>query len=217
MAKKQDKKQSGTPTPKVPEHIQARQAIHQTIGKGNPGTGLAAAPMNALAMTYDEAITQYQGHIGKAMQALTCAIALKDLTPPQLGQVFGFTKATEDAVKEAAKLARARSLDMLLTKGVPVGEKGLSREVDLGGGKYIRATIQKSGTDPEKFEAGLRAKDVSVIKYMESVTKYKLKEGTASQDMALADGVFSADELKAMDYEPDYRVDRPKERKGGDQ
>lgn len=221
MAKKQAAPKQSTSTPAVkpkggaPRHVETTAAIRRDIGMGNPETGLAKAPMNALAMTYDQALNQYTEHIGKAMQALTCAIAMKDLTPPQLGRVFALSKSTEDAAKEAAKLARARSLDVILKQGLPVGEKGLSRELDLGSNTYIRATIQKSGTDPEKFEGALRAKGATVTKYMDTITKYKLKDGTTSQDLAQADGVFTLDEIRAMDYEPDYRVDRPKERKGG--
>lgn len=213
------KPKQGKNTPSVAKNPEVAKAadIRRTVGMGNPETGLAKAPVNALNLTYDEAVTKAKEYTATGLQYLTAAVAMKDLTPVQLSKIHEQAAATFDAVEEAKKLVRGRVLEVVLASGAPVGSKGLSRELALGGGMVQRVTIQKSGLDPKKFEAGLRAKNVAVGRYMDTVTSFKLKEGTGSSDIALADGVFTMDELKALEYEPSYRVDRPKEAKVGDE
>jgi hypothetical protein len=203
-------KSKGSSTAKNPE-IAKHADIRRTVGAG----ALALKPVVALDITYDEAMQNAKEYSAVGLQYLTAAVAMKDLTPTQLSKVHEAAAATFDAVEEAKKLARGRVLEAVLDKGTPVGSKGLSRELNLGLGLVQRVTIQKSGLDPKKFEAALRAKNVTVGRYMDTVTSFKLKEGTGSADMALSDGVFTADELKALEYEPSYRVDRPKEAKTG--
>lgn len=187
--------------------------IRQTVGVGNPETGLATKPMNALATTFKDAMAQATQHIALGLQGLTAAAAMMNLEPAELSKVHDTAAATMDAIEETKKLVRGRVLDVALAKGAPVGDSGLSRELDLGNGMVQRVTIQKSGTDPQKFEASLRAKNVVLAKYMNQVITFKMKDGTGSQDLALADNILTHDELQTLAYEPSYRVDRAKEKK----
>lgn len=170
-------------------------------------------PVSGLALKYEDTMASAKDHIGKGLQMLTAAVAMRDLTPPQMASVMEYASDTLDAVEEAKKLVRGRVLAVALSEGEVTTEKG-SRRLDLGNGKYVPITPQKTGTDPGKFEQGLREKKVPVQKYMEATVSYKLKADTQSQDMAIGDGVFTADEVKAMDYELKWRVDRVKEAKG---
>lgn len=205
-------KQTKKATPKpAPAHVAKASNIRREVGQGRPSSITKANPMNGLATTYKEAMVTAKNHFEQGFQALTAAVALRDLTPPELASVHDYAKSLDDALSETTKLARARVLAIALEKGVPVGEKGLSRELDLGNGMVQRITIQKSGTDPRKFEAALRAKQANPAKYMDTVIQFKLKDGTSSEDMAMADGLFTPDEVKAMEHEASYRVDRTKE------
>lgn len=172
-------------------------------------------PLNALSMTFDVAVVRAKEYIGAGLQALTAAVAMKDLTPPDLSSLHTYIKSTGDAIEEAGKFARARVLDVVLAQGAAIGESGKSRELDLGNGMVQRITIQKTGVDPKKFEAALRAKGATVTKYMATEVSYSMLEGNQSQDRALQDGLFTQGELDAMNYPPSYRVDRMTEKKGG--
>lgn len=187
--------------------------IRQTVGVGNPETRLVAKPMNALATTFKEAVDQATQHIALGLQGLTAAAAMQNLAPAELSKVHDMAAATMDAVDETKKIIRARVLEVVLAKGEVRGEKGLSRVLDLGNGMVQPITIQKTGTDPKKFEASLRVKGAIIAKYMDQVVSFKMKEGTGSQDLALADNVLTYDELQTLNYEPSYRVDRAKEAK----
>jgi hypothetical protein len=213
MATNKDSTKTGKSMLRNPALAKA-STIRRQVGMGSKENALATKPMNALATTYSEAIVQAKAKFAEGFQALTCAVAMKDLTPPQLSEVHDYTAATLDAITEAKTLIRGRVLAYALTNGAPVGDSGLSREVVLPGGLVQRVTISKSGTDPKKFEAALRAKGAPMDRFMDQVVSWKMKEGQGSQDLALAEGIFTKDELDALAYEPSYRVDRTKEKKG---
>lgn len=217
MATKKDTAVKAPTAPKkgAPPHTEKAVNIRRDVGQGRPGSITKVEPMNALATTYKEAMVAAKNHFELGFQAITAAVAMKDLGSHELATIHDYAKSLDDALSETTKLARARVLAVALEKGSPVGEKGLSRELDLGDGRVQRITIQKSGTDPKKFEAAVRAKQAPVSKYMAVVETWKMLDGTASQDRALADGLFTADELKALDYEESYRVERTKEAKNG--
>lgn len=199
---------------KAPNEAGARPInIRNQVGAGNPETGLAERPYVAALATYDSAMKEAKQLFGQAMQRLTAAVGMPNLNSVQLAQVHNYASICLDALEDTKKNARARVLSHCLEHGVPVGASGQSRELDLGEGFVQRVTVQKSGTDPKKFEAMLRARNVSVARYMDTALTYKLKQGTASEDLAVEEGLVTMDELKALQYEPSYRVDRIKERK----
>lgn len=169
-------------------------------------------PMNALAVTYDDAMALAKEHIGAGLQALTAAAAMRDLSKPQLADVFTYAGAMEDALGEARKLVRGRVLDKGLREGTVVTDKG-SRRLDLGDGRYVPITVQKSGTDSKALEAGLVAKGIDRSKYMAATLVYSLKPNNETQTALIVDKVYTADELKTFDIEPTYRVDKVKEGK----
>lgn len=191
----------------TPEHVQKAKNIKEVADSSEM---VVAQPLNALATTFKEALTNAKEHIGVGLQALTAATAMKDLQPVDILTLHDYTKGVEDAVDDTCKFARARALILKDSIGVPFGANGLSREVKVGN-LVKRFTIQKSGLDPKVVEAAIRAKDLSVTKYMDPDTKYVLKQNDLTRKMLIDDGVFTADELKTMEYEPQYRVERSKE------
>lgn len=187
--------------------------IHNNVAKATPGVELA--PVVASKLTHEVALPKARQLMGEGMQMLTAAIALPGLTPIQRCANHDYVAFLQDALEEAKTLARGFVLDIALKEGKHVGANGQSRALALPGGLVQRVTLSRSGLDPKKFEAALRAKKADVTKYMAQEIVYKLSE--TSRVKAIDDKLFTEDELKALEYPPSYRVDRTKEAKEGDE
>lgn len=164
-------------------------------------------------LKYDDTIIQGKQKIADGMQLLTAVIAMRDLTPIQLRDVYDYTKSVTDATDEASKLIRGRVLDYALKHGEHTGTNNASLKIDYGDGKYQLIKAKNTGTDPKKFEANLRAKGKEVSKYMAQVISYKMSSDFDGPQKAIDDGIFTTDEVKAMAHEPSYAVERSKEGK----
>lgn len=165
------------------------------------------------ALTFDGALQKGKQLIADGLQQITATLAMRDLTPIQVRDVFDFSAGVNDAVEEAKKLARARILDLALKQGEPTGTTGASRKLVFPDGRTLLAKATKTGTDPKKFEAAIRAKGLEVTKYMVPTVTYKLPTDFDGPKQAIDDGVFTADEVEQMAYEPSYAVERSKEGK----
>ena len=115
--------------------------------------------------------------------------------------------------KEAKGFARARILDLAVRTGEPSGDSGQSRRLTFSDGRTTLAKATKTGIDAKVFEASLRAKSIDVTKYMIQEIKYKLPSDFDGPAKAVADKVFTEDEVKAMYPEVSYAVERSKEGK----
>ena len=164
-------------------------------------------------LAYSTALPMAKQLIADGLQQLTGLVAMRNLQPVELREIFDYSKGVEDAVKEASGFARARVLELALRVGEATGTNGDSRKLVYPDGRFTLAKIQRSGTDPKKFEAALRAKGVNVEKYMVAEIKYKLPSDFDGPARAVDEGVFSADEVKTFDHEPTYAVERSKEEK----
>jgi hypothetical protein len=182
--------------------------------KGIRATGSAITkPVSGNELTFDKSLPTAKVLIADGLQQLTACVAMKGLTVTQVREVFDYTKGVEDAVKEAAGFARVRVLDLILREGESTGTSGESKKITYPDGRTQTAKCQKTGTDPKKFEAALRAKSVEVVKYMVPDIKYKMPSDYDAAKQAVDDGVFSEDEMKLLAYEPSYAVERSKESK----
>lgn len=165
-------------------------------------------------LTFEAALTKGKQLIADGLQQLTATVAMRNLTPIQVRDVFDFSAGVEDAIKEARQLARARILDIAIKTGTPSGTSGESRVLTFPDGKTLLAKATKTGTDPKKFEAAIRARNIEVTKYMVPDVKYKLPNDFNGPQQAVDDGVFTQDEVDQMAYEIQYAVERSKEGKG---
>lgn len=170
------------------------------------------APVNVLAKTYEDLVPAARTHFAESFQLLTAAIGIEKLTAPQLADLHSYAKDLSDTVDEAQKVARARLLELATRAGTPNGDKG-SLRLDLGDGRFQPVTVARSGTDPKKFESAIRAKGHDVSKYMDTKVTFVLKDETQSADLAIRDGVLTVDEAAGLNYEPSFRVDRPRPNK----
>lgn len=198
----------------TPQQAQAKKMGHIKRDVAEASALAVQNPLPALALDFPGAMAQAKEHVGFGLQALTAATALKDLEPQEVLALHDYTKSVEDAVEETGKFARARALILKDSMGTPIGANGESYEVRAGG-MAKRFIVQKTGLNPKVVQAGLQAKQLTLTKYMDSEQVYFIRKSHSGEDMTrqllLDDGVFTADELKTMEYEPSYRVERSKE------
>ncbi len=170
-------------------------------------------PINGLAINFDDALAKSKILLADGLQQLTATIAMRDLKPVQIREMFDYAAGLNDAIDEAKKFARARVLDFIIQNGEPVKEGAGSKRIVYPDGRTQLAKLQKSGVDPKKFEAALRAKAVDVSKYMVPNVTYKLPEDFDGPKQAIDDRIFSEDEVTALNYEPSFALERSKEGK----
>ncbi len=170
-------------------------------------------PIDGTIVKFDKALPKAKTLIADGLQQLTAIVAMRDLQPIQLRDVFDYSAGLEDAIKEAKGFARTRILDLALRTGEATGSTGDSRKLTYPDGRYTLAKATKTGTDPKKFEAALRAKGIEVTKYMVTELKYKMPSDYDALKQAIDDKVLTADEAATMGHEPSYAVERSKEGK----
>lgn len=171
------------------------------------------APVNGKDLTYDKALPAAKTQIANGMQMLTACVAMQNLTKEQVRDTFDYVKGVEDALEDTAKLARARVLSNALKYGKPTGTTGDSRRIEYEDGTYQLAKATKTGIDPKKWEAQLRAKNAPVQKYMAQVITYKMPTDFDAVKQAIDDEVMTQEEADACKYDPSYAVERSKEGK----
>lgn len=183
--------------------------------QGIADTALAVTKkVDGNALTFEAALDGGKQLVADGLQLITATVAMRDLTDVQVRDIFDYTAGLKDAVDETKELTRARILDLALRAGEPTGTGNSSRKLTFPDGKTLFCKVQKTGTDPTKFEASLRAKGKDVAKYMAQVVSYKMSSDYDSAQKAIDDGVFTADEVAQMAYKVSYAVERSKEGKG---
>jgi len=199
--------------PGSPTRLAKAQKKNFTQPESIVETGLAVTQrVNGNLMKFDKALPLAKSMLADGLQQLTATLAMRDLEPLQVREVFDYSAGLADAVDEAKKLARARVLSLILESGEATGS-GESKKFVYPDGRTQLAKATKVGIDPKKFEAALRAKGIEVVKYMVPDIKYKLPSDYDAPKQAIDDGLFTADEIKTLNYEPAFAVERSKEGK----
>lgn len=166
-----------------------------------------AKPKTANLATTEQHVEHSINSFTMSMQSLGAALGDKHLTPALASTIHDAVSDYDKALTDFDKLARQRVLDFVLTKGVKTTDAG-SMELDLGNGRVQPLLVQRSGTDPKKFEAMIRAKQLSVADNMDAEVKYKFNENKAAALIAL--GKMTIEELDTCAYEVSYRVNKTK-------
>jgi hypothetical protein len=127
------------------------------------------------------------------------ASALSNLTPEQVPAAIDMTLQLKKLAEEVYERLRDRLIKDTQEKGYKATDKG-TMEQSIGGFK-VRAIPTKTGTDPKKLEAKLRALGMQPENYMDATMALKVNAGklallVATKTLTLAD----------VAYDPSFRV-----------
>ena len=127
------------------------------------------------------------------------ATALSNLTPEQVPAAMDMTTQLKKLAEEVYDRLRDRILQTVRKEGQVVTEKG-SMAMSTGGFK-VSAIPTKTGTDPKKLEAKLRALGMEPSAHMDATVTYKVNQfklGALLESGAL--------KLTDVAYDPSFRV-----------
>lgn len=127
------------------------------------------------------------------------ATALSNLTPEQVPAAMDMTTQLKKLAEEVYGRLRDRILENVKENGQVVSEKG-SMSMGVGGFK-VSAIPTKTGTDPKKLEAKLRALGKDPASYMDATITYKVN--IFKLGVAVEGGLLK---LEDVAYDPAYRV-----------
>jgi uncharacterized protein (UPF0335 family) len=141
-----------------------------------------------------------------ALATVADAFSGGEIVPEKLAQGWVIIKQIEDAVENTVKVAKKQVETFVLKHGTRVTDAGTMRtEV---GGIQLEVRPTRTGFDPKKVEALMRAKELDLNRYMDAEVVYKLNAGKLAD--AVSKGKLTAAELETCRYEPSYAVQKPK-------
>lgn len=151
-------------------------------------------------------ITQARKILNAALVELALPFSGKmKLNPVAVDEAYRNLVEVKSAVEDTLEIAKAKLKAMIENKGEVTTEKG-SMERQLGGYMYsMRPT--RTGTDPKKLEALLRAKEKDPALYMAATVTYKVDEQKLG--VALAKKVLTEEELKNCAYDKSFALQPP--------
>lgn len=130
------------------------------------------------------------------------AHALSNLAPEQVPAAFDMALQFKKLGEDVYDNLRDKLLAAVKETGEKVTDKGSMKA--MAGGFAIMAIPTKTGTDPKKFEALLRAKKLDPAIWMDSLITYKLNPTKMLR--AVVSGMLSQDDVDSCAYPPAYRV-----------
>jgi hypothetical protein len=128
------------------------------------------------------------------------------LTPRQLAPVFVAVREEKKLMEDLEHVARARALEKLKGSGKVATDKGTMRlEAD---GWLFEARPHRSGTDPKKLEALLRAKELAIEAWMDATVSYVVNKNKLSE--LIRTKHLTEAELATCNYDESWTVLTPK-------
>jgi hypothetical protein len=169
------------------------------MAKTKKDTALAKAPQQV-------DLTKPVGFLNDGIGALAQALSDENLAPRTLGIVLKEARGYAETLKKLGDTARMLTIARLKKFGQPVPDTKSIMWVAEDGTKFTMHPT-KSGTDPRKLEALLRAKGAKPALYMQETRTYevdpvKLKEALDNETLTL-------DELKTCEYDESWTVRSP--------
>ena len=137
---------------------------------------------------------------------------LAALPPERYGEAMEFLSFLEKATEGLKTTFGERVKDAALANGTLKTEKGTKEW--LTNGYSIRAVPTRTGIDPKKLEARLRAKGLDPAVAMDQTIAYKVSEPKLA--VAIAGGKLTREEADGCKYELNYKlsVEREDNREG---
>ena len=130
------------------------------------------------------------------------ASQLATLPPERYGEAMEFLSFIEKATEGLKTTFGERVKETVLKDGTQTTEKG-TREW-LMGGYCVRAIPTRTGVDPKKLEARLRAKGLNPEVAMDATLAYKVNEVKLAT--AIASGKLTREEADGCKYELNYKL-----------
>lgn len=137
---------------------------------------------------------------------------LATLPPERYGEAMEFLSFIEKATEGLKTTFGERVKEAALANGSKTTDKGTHEW--LIGGYTIRAIPTRTGVDPKKLEARLRAKGLDPAVAMDQTIAYKVNEGKLAT--AIASGKLTREEADGCKYELNHKlsVERQVNREG---
>lgn len=145
---------------------------------------------------------------GLAMREPTVALMrevaqqLATLPSERFGEAMEFLETISKAVEGLRTTFGSRVEETVITWGTRTTEKGTMEWVTNG--YLVRASPTRTGTDPKKLEAKLRAKGIDPSLHMDSKVTFAVNERKLG--VLLAAGLVTEAEVEACKYELNYRL-----------
>lgn len=152
------------------------------------------------------AITEASSKLGDSALRAVADLLSMDLTPGAIGAIHAQLGAWEKNIKDLQSNTKQRLVALLKDKGQVVTNKG-SREL-LVDGYRIRCKPYRSGVDPKKLEALVRAKGLDPEQIMQQVITYDLDP--VKLGIAVEKKLISSDEAATCVYDESWTLETPK-------
>jgi hypothetical protein len=140
------------------------------------------------------------------LTAIADAFGGGEIIPEKLAQGWVLVKQIEDQVERVVKTAKQQVETYIRTAGTKVTDAGTLRAVV--GNIQLEARPTRTGRDPKKVEALIRAKNMDPAKWMDEERSYKVNDGKLAD--AVKAGKLTHAELEACRYELTYAIQKPK-------
>lgn len=125
-----------------------------------------------------------------------------ELAIEKVPEMLGFFQQLEKMVEATKGMLRARAIELVEAQGSIITDKGT--KVALVGDWKITAVPLRTGLDPKKLEATLRAKQLDPREFMQSVVTFKVD--TAKVAVLCSQGKLTDADIEACTYEKSYRI-----------
>ncbi len=129
--------------------------------------------------------------------------ALQNVPDQEVPSAVATLRRLETMLKENVDRLKDRALLYLNVNGQQVTEKG-TKEVALNG-HVMRAIPTRTGIDPKKLEAALRAKGIDPSAHMIPTITYKVDDFRVAK--LVAAGMLTQQDLAAVQYDKSYRIE----------
>ena len=192
--------------PERPYRVKARSFAAAGMKKGGNRLQKEAEkqpPVSIVKATPEQLASPVRAELTRGLQYLAAALS-KPMEPDVLIEMHETILDFEKSLESFEKPMRERILHLTLSEGKKVTDKGT---YELRIGPFVqRVQPSRTGTDPKKFEALLRAKGLNPGDHMTQEVVLKLGPGQA--ESTLATGVLTQEELDSCKYDMSYTVKR---------
>lgn len=152
-----------------------------------------------------ERIDESRRLVNHALQNLATTLT-GVVMPEALAPALTTIRETEKTLEGLGGVAKSLTIHILKDAGELVeGTKGTYRYVI--GDDVLSMRPTRTGTDPKKLEAWLRARNLEPSKYMDATVTYKTSELGTQQ--LLKEGQLTHDDLEELEYDESWAVMAP--------